>query len=140
MIQDLCKENECHIEDVDIFITGWSLGGGIAQICANDIFDIYSIKPTIICYESPNVCYNHKTIKTLKNNIKNDSVLFIYDMDCVPRVPPFPIARKLKDYIYYMNKKEQKFPFILIKKIISMIKNTEYLHTHVDEGINLFLK
>ncbi|MBR4396638.1 MAG: hypothetical protein IKS93_02160 [Methanobrevibacter sp.] len=49
-------------------------------------------------------------------------------------MPPI-FGKKLKDIIYYLNDHKCKFPFYIIKKIISYIKDTAYYHANADVGI-----
>ena len=44
-----------------------------------------------------------------------------------------------KDIIYYLDDHKCKFPFYCVKKIISFIKDTEYYHTHTDDGIKKYM-
>jgi hypothetical protein len=143
LLQDLAIEQDCEIKDLKLYICGWSLGACIAPIATEDIWESYGISPVIIGYEGANPCQSLHTRKVLMNAMHKDSIMFVYSNDITPRMPPFfpPLVftRRIKNYIYYLNDHKCKFPFYFIKKIISFIRDTEFYHTHVDEGIKKFM-
>ena len=138
LLQDLAKEQNCLIQDLKMYVFGWSLGGSITPIAVEDIFETYKIKPVVIPYEGANPCESFHTRKYVQSCFHEESICFVYSNDIVPRCAPF-FGRKIKDYIYYLDDHKCKFPFYFIKKIISFIKDTEYYHTSVDEGIRKYM-
>ena len=140
LLEDLAKEQNCEIKDLKLYITGFSLGGSIAPIASEDCFERYGIKPILIAYEGANPCESLHTRNYLMKCINTEeSIAFVYSNDFVPRCAPI-FGKKLKDIIYYLDDKKCKFPFYLIKKIISFIKDTPYYHCHTDEGIQKYMK
>lgn len=139
LLQDLAKEQGCLITDLKLYITGWSLGASIAPIAMEDCYETYGIKPVLIGYEGANPCESIHTRNYLMKCMNLDeSISFVYSNDIVCRCAPF-FGRKLKKIIYYMNDHKCKFPFYLIKKLISFIKDTPYYHAHADDGILKFM-
>lgn len=138
LLQDLSKEQSCPIPELRLYVTGWSLGGGISQIAMEDFYETYGIKPIMITYEAPNPSENCHTKKYLTSCLHEESILFVYSNDIVCRCPPF-CGKILNDYVYYIDDKKCKFPFYLIKKLISFICDTRYYHTHIDDGIRKYM-
>ena len=138
LLQDLANEQNCLIEDLKMYVFGWSLGGSIVPIAVEDIYETYSIKSVALIYEGANPCESYHTKKYVQSCFDEESIAFVYSNDIVPRVPCL-FGWKLKDYIYYLNDHKCKFPFYFIKKIISFIKDTVYYHTHVDVGIQILM-
>ena len=135
LLQDLATEQSCYINELKLYVIGWSLGGSIAPIALEDFYEIYTIKPTLIIYEGANPCESLHTRNYLMKCMNTDeSIAFVYSNDFVPRCAPF-FGKKLKNIIYYLNDHKCKFPFYFIKKIISFITDTEYYHCNVDKGI-----
>lgn len=134
LLQDLAIEQNCHIDELKMYVFGWSLGASIVPIAVEDINFTYKINPIALMYEGANPCYNRHTRKHVQSCMHENSIGFVYSNDIVPRMPPF-FSKKIKDYIYYLNDHKCKFPFYCIKKIISFIKDTEYYHCNVDKGI-----
>ena len=140
LLQDLAKEQSCMIADLKLYIIGWSLGASIAPIAMEDCFETYAIKPILLAYEGANPCENRHTRDYLMQCLNtNESIAFVYSNDIVPRLAPI-IGKPLKEIVYYLNDHKYKFPFYLIKKIISFIKDTEYYHCNTDEGIQRYMK
>lgn len=140
LLEDLAKEQNCEVKDLKLYVSGWSLGGSIAPIASEDCFERYGIKPILIAYEGANPCESLHTRNYLMKCINTEeSIAFVYSNDIVPRCAPI-FGKKLKDIIYYLDDNKCKFPFYIIKKIISFIKDTEYYHTHVDDGIRKYMK
>ena len=139
LLEDLAIEQSCEIKDLKLYVSGWSLGGSIAPIASEDCFERYGIKPILIAYEGANPCESLHTRNYIMNCINTEeSIAFVYSNDIVPRCAPI-FGKKLKDIIYYLDDHKCKFPFYLIKKIISFIKDTVYYHTTVDEGIQKYM-
>ena len=139
LLQDLAKEQNCYINELKLYVIGFSLGGSIAPIAIEDFHETYAIKPTLIAFEGANPCESLHTRNYLMNCMNLDeSIAFVYSNDFVPRCAPF-FGKKLKDIIYYLDDHKCKFPFYCIKKIISFIKDTPYYHNNVDEGIKKYM-
>lgn len=139
LLKSLAEEEHCLISDLKLYVMGWSLGAFIAQIAMWDMFETYKIKSVLISYEGGNPCYNRRTRNYLMNCLnEKESITFVYSNDIVPRLPPI-FGKPLKDIRFYLNDHKCAFPFYIIKKIISFIKDTEYYHNHVDEGINNYM-
>ena len=110
-----------------IFVIGWSLGGSIAPICAEDMCYQFHVKPVIIAYEGANPCSTIHTRNFIYDCIDMDnSISFFNASDIVPLCPPFPFGYRLKKIIRHLGRH-----FC----IIDCIKNTAYYHEHVDEAI-----
>lgn len=138
LLQDLANEQNCLIEDLKMYVFGWSLGGSITPIAVEDIFETYAIKSVALIYEGANPCESYHTKKYVQSCFNKESIAFVYSNDIVPRVPCL-LGWELKDYIYYLNDYKCKFPFYFIKKLILFIKDTEYYHCNVDIGIQQFM-
>lgn len=120
-----------------IFIAGWSNGATVAQICCEDIYYQFGIKPTLISCEPAHPCANKHTRDYVRQCMRDDSIIWVYGWDVVPRCPPFPFGWKIKNLIYYI-KMPDKFP-ILIRRLIAFIKDTNYYHCNLDEGIRKYV-
>ena len=128
LLQDLALEQNCHIDELKLYVIGFSLGGSIAPIAMEDFYETYVIKSTLITFEGASACESLHTRNYLMNCMNLDeSIAFVYSNDFVPRCVPF-FGKKFKDIIYYLNDHKCKFPFYFIKKIISFIKDTSYYH------------
>lgn len=139
LLEDLAKEQSYNIEELKLYVIGFSLGGSIAPIASEDCYERYGIKPTLIAFEGANPCESLHTRNYLMSCMNLDeSIAFVYSNDFVPRCAPF-FGKKLKDIIYYLDDHKCKFPFYCIKKIISFIKDTKYYYTHTDEGIKKYM-
>lgn len=134
LLADLANEQNCGVEDLILYVTGWSLGGAISVIASEDFHETYGLTPILISYEGANPCESFHTRNYIQSVISDESVAFVYSNDFVCRCPPL-IGRILKDSVYYLDDKKCKFPFYLIKKVVSFFKDTRYYHTHADEGI-----
>lgn len=134
-LNELAEEQKCKVSDLKLYVIGWSLGASIAPIAMEDFHEEFGINPVCILFEGANPCESFHTRKYLMSCMNLDeSISFVYSNDVVCRCPPL-LGRQFKDIIYYNNDHKCKFPFYLIKKLISFIKDTEYYHTHADEGI-----
>lgn len=138
LLEDLAKEQKCEVSELKMYVGGFSLGGSIAPIACEDIYERYGIKCVLLAYEGANPCESLHTRKYVQSCLDEESIAFVYSNDFVPRCAPI-FGIKLKDYIYYLNDHKCKFPFYVIKKIISYIKDTWYYHTRTDEGIQKFM-
>lgn len=138
LLADLSIEQSCSVKDLKLYVIGWSLGASIAPIASEDFHEIYGLKPSMIIYEGANPCENFHTSKYVGSCIAEDSISFVYSNDIVCRCPPI-FGRYLKDIIYYIDDHRCKFPFYLIKKMISFIKDTAYYHCNTDIGIKKYM-
>lgn len=138
LLQDLANEQSCDIHELKLYVTGWSLGASIAPIALEDFYETYGIKPVFIGYEGANPCETSRTRNYVFSCMHDESITFVYSNDIVCRLPPI-FGKKFNDIIYYLNDHKCKFPFYLIKKIISFIKDTRYYHTNIDKGILEFM-
>lgn len=139
LLEDLAKEQNCELKDLKLYVSGWSLGGSIAPIASEDCYERYGIKPILIAYEGANPCESLHTRNYLMKCINTEeSIAFVYSNDIVCRCAPI-FGKKLKDIIYYLDDHKCKFPFYLIKKIISFIKDAQYYHSNADKGILEFM-
>ena len=124
-----------------IIITGWSLGGGIAPICAEDMHYHFGIKPIVIGYEAPNPCSNRATRKAVYNAIDlKRSVFFINEDDLVPQVPFAPIAWRLNDVTIWLKTKNGKFTAKPHFNLIRCLKSQIIWHTKADETIKKYFE
>lgn len=135
ILQNVSELLKGHVKK--IFVSGWSLGGSIAPICAEDIYYTFGIKPTLITFEGANPCFGFHTRNRVKNSIADDSICFVYGKDVVSRVPPFAFGFiKLYPYIYYLKEKKRlPWLFPIIRSIYYFFKDTYRTHTQVDIGI-----
>ena len=73
-----------------LIIAGWSFGGAIAQLAAEDFYYRTGSKAFVITFGSPKPLFGSKTLKRFK-----ESVVYSYNYanvnDCVPLMPPFPL-------------------------------------------------
>lgn len=84
LISAVSKNQEYVVE-----ISGWSLGGAMAVLAAEDFNFRTGRLSVLITFGSPKVCFGKKT----KERIKNCCFLirqFANVNDCVPDMPPFP--------------------------------------------------
>lgn len=104
-------------------IIGWSYGGAMAQLAAEDFFFRTGIKPDLITFGSPKILYGLRTRKHFRNctNVVKE---YKQVNDFVTWCVPLP-------FVYSINKIKCGEKFNL-KKII----HTEYSHTHYDEVID----
>lgn len=124
----------------EIIIIGWSLGGGISPICAEDMYFNFNIKPIIISFESPNPCANSHTRDVIYDSIDLDrSVSFLNGDDIVPHLPWKPFAYRLTDLDFWIKFNKSGS---LVKNphfnIFKYILNPVNFHTMVDESIDKY--
>ena len=116
--RDVCKYT--------VLVTGWSLGGSIAPICAEDMNYQFAIKPVLVCYEGANPCASIHTRNYIYECIDLDrSISFENASDIVCRCPPL-FGRRLWKTIRHLGRS-----FC----ITDCIKNTAHYHCHVAEAI-----
>ena len=105
---------------VQIIICGWSYGGAMAQLAAEDFYYRTQHKPDLTTFGSPKILYFYRTKKHFKNScneIKQYAQINDFTTWCVP----FPFVHHIKKI-----KCGDKFS---LKKIFK----TEYNHTHYNE-------
>lgn len=71
-----------------IIVSGWSLGGALAIIAAEEITFRFNRLSWLITFGAPKVCYGHKTKKTILDSCYN-IFEYINNNDLVPFMPPF---------------------------------------------------
>ena len=87
-------------KDAVVEVIGYSLGGALAQICAQDLSYNFVIKPYLITFGSPNPWYGNATTKYVQNYCVDMDNSAQYDnyMDIVTTVPPEWLGyHKIKD-------------------------------------------
>lgn len=72
-----------------IVIAGWSYGGAMAQLAAEDLHFRTHIKPVLITYGSPKILFGRKPKKYFTSCIDKESKQFANRSDLVTKVPPF---------------------------------------------------
>lgn len=107
-------------QDYTPLITGWSFGGAMSQLAAEDFYFRTGIKANIITFGSPKILYFKKSQKHFRTSC-NIVTQYSRINDFVTWTIPFP-------FVHFINKTKLKEKFSL-KEII----NTEYTHTHYDE-------
>ena len=93
--QKFAKLREEH-PDCEIEIIGWSLGGAMAQLCAQDLSFNFCVVPILFTYGSPKPWYGKRTYQYVKECIDERSQQFDNSNDIVTYVPPFPGWYKMK--------------------------------------------
>ena len=89
LLEDLAKEQNCNINELKLYVIGFSLGGSIAPIASEDCYEHYGIKPTLIAFEGANPCESLHTRNYLMSCMNLDeSIAFVYSNDFVPRCTP----------------------------------------------------
>ena len=85
----IMNELKEHLEKhYDVYVIGWSLGGAMAVIAAEEIFYRYHIKSILVTFGAPKVCYGKKTVRNVRKSIKF-AVQFANRNDIVTYQPPF---------------------------------------------------
>jgi len=88
----LTEHPNCVIE-----VIGHSLGGAMSQLCAQDIYFNFNIKPILITFGSPNPWFGKQTLLYVSQAIDWDnSFQFDNVNDPVPRCPPLFGYKKIK--------------------------------------------
>lgn len=70
-----------------IVVSGWSNGGAVALLCAEDIFFNFKIRPDLITFGAPKVCANKKTAAYVYSCI-GKATEYCHKSDMVTTVPP----------------------------------------------------
>lgn len=104
----------------EVVISGWSYGGAISQLCAEDLYYRTKIKPTLITFGSPKILYFLFSKKHFENCCK-EIKQYYQPNDFVTWMMPF-------FFVHHLNKVKCGDNFN-IKKLF----NTEYLHMHYNE-------
>lgn len=89
LLEDLAKEQSCNINELKLYVIGFSLGGSIAPIACEDIYERYGIKCVLLAYEGANPCESLHTRKYIQSCLDEESIAFVYSNDFVPRCAPF---------------------------------------------------
>ncbi|MCQ2587920.1 MAG: hypothetical protein MJ174_07380 [Treponema sp.] len=89
-----CDVYKCY----DVIFSGWSYGGAIAQIAAEDFYYRTSHKSDVITFGSPKPLFSFKTKKYF-NSCVNSVINYSYINDFVPLLPPFPFYFCMKKKI-----------------------------------------
>ncbi|MCQ2088178.1 MAG: lipase family protein [Bacilli bacterium] len=101
-------------------ITGWSFGGAMSQLAAEDFYFRSGKKADVITFGSPKILYFKKSQKHFRASC-NDIKQYTRINDFVTWNIPFP-------FVHFIEKTMLKERFSL-----KMIFNTAYTHTHYDE-------
>lgn len=134
LLTDLANEQGCGVNELILYVIGWSLGGAISVIASEDFHEMYGMKPIMIAFEGANPCESYHTRNYIQSVLDEESTSFVYSNDFVCRCPPF-FGKILKKTVYYLNDHKCKFPFYLFRKLLSFIIDTYHYHTSADEGI-----
>ena len=71
----------------EVIISGWSNGAAMSTLAAEDLFFRTGIKPTVITFGCPKVCFDKKSAKYIKSCCK-DFKEYCNNNDIVTKVPP----------------------------------------------------
>jgi len=74
------------IEATNVIIGGWSNGAAMAVLACEDLFFRTGIKPTLISFGCPKVCFNKKTAKYIKSCC-SETREYCNNNDIVTKVP-----------------------------------------------------
>lgn len=75
--------------EYDTVICGWSYGGAVAVLAAEDIYYRTGRKPHVRTWGAPKVLWGRKTQKYVRSCCASYAQ-FTHVNDCVPLLPPFP--------------------------------------------------
>lgn len=75
--------------DFNVLISGWSLGGAMAVLAAEDFYFRFKKQATLITYGAPKTLWGKKSQDYLRACVK-DAVQFGNNNDIVTYLPPFP--------------------------------------------------
>lgn len=76
--------------DYDFIISGWSLGGAMSVLAAEDFYYRTGKNPTLITFGSPKPCFGLKTAKYIKKCCNGKVLQYADRNDIVTYLPPFP--------------------------------------------------
>lgn len=71
----------------EIYVGGWSQGGGVAIMCVEDIFYQTGIKPTLTTFGAPRVPFGKKSKERIENACGFNSNCYENSSDVVPHLP-----------------------------------------------------
>lgn len=71
------------------YIAGWSYGGAMAVLAAEDYFYRTTEKPELITFGAPKVLWGKKSRDYVRTCITPESKQYAHVNDLVPRLPPF---------------------------------------------------
>ena len=86
------------LSDYDVHICGWSYGGAMAVLAAEDFFYRTHKKASVYTFGVPKVLYGKKTRDYVRNCV-NEAKQWTNTNDIVPLLPPFALYTRLStDY------------------------------------------
>lgn len=88
-VMNVTRELIVNHSDHKVVVGGWSHGGALAQLCAEDIYYNLGVKPTLTTFGSPRVFYGKVAERTIRQAVADDSRQYENGSDIVPKVPPF---------------------------------------------------
>lgn len=71
----------------NIYVGGWSQGGGISQLCAEDCFFQFNIKPTLTTFGSLRVAWGNVSCEHIAQSCSEESKCYENSSDFIPHVP-----------------------------------------------------
>ena len=80
--------------DYEIHICGWSYGGALSLLAAEDFYYRFHIKASVYTFGAPKPLWGRKTKKYVRSCVK-EAYQFSHINDCVPLMPPFPGYKRL---------------------------------------------
>lgn len=98
LIMNECEKAIAQVPDYSFQISGWSCGGALALLAAEDLHFRTKIKPDVVTFGSPKPLYGKKT-KNYVNSCINTCSQYANRNDIVPLQPPFYrycVAKKVK--------------------------------------------
>lgn len=104
-------------------VCGWSYGGAMSQMAAEDFYYRTKHKPDVITFGSPKILYFYRTKKHFRNSC-NEVKQYAQINDFVTWCIPFP-------FVHFIKKVKCGDKFNLIK----LIKETAYNHCNYDKVI-----
>lgn len=70
-----------------IYVGGWSQGGGVSQLCAEDIYYQFQIKPILTTFGSLRVGWGKKAWNHIADSVEKESICYENGSDIVPHLP-----------------------------------------------------
>ena len=80
--------------DYEIHICGWSYGGALSLLAAEDFYYRFHKKASVYTFGAPKPLWGRKTKKYVRSCVK-EAYQFSHINDCVPLMPPFPGYKRL---------------------------------------------
>lgn len=103
----------------DLIIAGWSFGGAMAVLAAEDYYYRTGRKATVVTFGAPKVAGCKRTADFLRSC--GDFTQYADECDAIPLLPPFPGYHQI-------NKTKVGGPFCILKW-----KDAEYYHCNYDK-------